>query len=52
MVDPYLAKELMELSPSLDKTLIWKDNMWHNVILEEEFETILPQIIEWIRERI
>jgi acylglycerol lipase len=42
MVDPSLAEELMEKSPSTDKTLIYRENMWHNVIQEEEIEEIIP----------
>lgn len=42
MVDPDVATDLMRDSPSLDKTMIYKENMWHNIILEEEIEEILP----------
>jgi acylglycerol lipase len=32
----------MKESPSEDKTLIFKENMWHNAINEEEIYEIIP----------
>ena len=48
LVDPYVATNLMNQSPATDKTMIFKDKMWHNVIMEEEIEDIIPEILKWV----
>ena len=37
---------------SEDKTLYFYENLWHDVLHEEEMFDIVPKVIEWIKHRI
>ncbi|KAM3131417.1 hypothetical protein pb186bvf_016489 [Paramecium bursaria] len=52
LVDPDLAEELHIKSPAEDKTVLYYDNMWHDVWHEEEIYDILPKVVEWVRLRL
>ncbi|CAD8131890.1 unnamed protein product [Paramecium pentaurelia] len=51
IVDPDVGHELMKLSTSTDKELIYYENMWHDCIAEQEILEIIPQLIKWIKKR-
>ncbi|KRX02516.1 hypothetical protein PPERSA_11856 [Pseudocohnilembus persalinus] len=51
LVDSDLAKELIQRSPSKDQTVFFYEDLWHSVILEEEYPDIVQKIQEWLRER-
>ena len=51
MVDPFAPLDLLELSPSKDKTTLYYENLWHAVFYEEEIEDIAYKIGEWVKKR-
>jgi len=52
LVDPELAYELERLSPSDDKTVLFYDDLWHDIWHEEEIDDIIPKMIHWVEKRI
>ncbi|EAS06200.2 alpha/beta hydrolase family protein (macronuclear) [Tetrahymena thermophila SB210] len=51
-VDPDLAFDLMEKSPSKDKQIIYYEGMWHDIWHEPEIYEILPQVVDWCLKRV
>ncbi|CAD8109352.1 unnamed protein product [Paramecium primaurelia] len=52
LVDPDLAFTLQKESPSKDKTVLYYENLWHDVWHEEEIHDIIPKVIQWLNQRI
>lgn len=43
---------LQSQSPSSDKTVLFYDDMWHDIWHEEEIVDIIPKVRDWIKARI
>jgi len=52
LVDPDVGFDLMERSPSKDKTHLYFENMWHDIWHEEEIKEYLPKMVQWVVDRI
>lgn len=39
-----MAQELIDRSPSKDKDLLFYENAWHNIWMEEEIIDIIPKM--------
>lgn len=44
--------DFFEKSKSVDKTMLIYENLWHNIIHEEEISEIMLKMIDWIKKRI
>jgi len=47
-VDPDSSELLIEKASSSVKRLIWKNNMWHQIMQEPGNEEVLPEVIDFI----
>eukprot|EP00958_Prasinococcus_capsulatus_P002396 scaffold207_cov409-Prasinococcus_capsulatus_cf.AAC.101 len=47
-VDPESSELLIEKASSSVKRLIWKNNMWHQIMQEPGNEEVLPEVIDFI----
>ncbi|CAD8069120.1 unnamed protein product [Paramecium sonneborni] len=52
LVDPDLAQILERESPSQDKTVLFYENLWHDIWHEEEIQDIIPKVIQWLNQRV
>ncbi|KAL4487383.1 hypothetical protein ABPG73_005893 [Tetrahymena malaccensis] len=52
LVDPLLGYDLMDESPSLDKTHVFYENCWHNMWGEIEIYSAIEKTKDWILKRI
>ncbi|EAR88373.1 alpha/beta fold hydrolase (macronuclear) [Tetrahymena thermophila SB210] len=52
LVDPSLASQLIEQSPSQDKQIIYDHNLWHGIPLEPEIDEYMKIVVDWIHKRV
>ncbi|KAL4449842.1 hypothetical protein ABPG74_008215 [Tetrahymena malaccensis] len=52
LVDPDVGYDLIERSPSQDKTHWYYEGMWHDIWHEPEIVELIPKVIKWCEERI
>ena len=50
--DPFSPLDFEEQSPSLDKKVVYAEDMWHSVVYEEEIVGVSWHCAEWLKERI
>ncbi|KAL4475164.1 hypothetical protein ABPG74_001860 [Tetrahymena malaccensis] len=52
LCDPRLANQLQKQSPSKDKTVVYRENMWHGIWLEPEIEEFKVTFKDWVLQRV
>ncbi|KAL4512023.1 hypothetical protein ABPG72_005025 [Tetrahymena utriculariae] len=51
LCDTRLADQLYKQSPSKDKTVVYRENMWHGIWLEPEIEEFKITFKDWVLQR-